>query len=107
MSAAALMYKACKFKPHAHRRRLHLSRLVNQRQGEVNETDRMQLDTLSSNIWFVWQEDCIKEWRSQSQAGDFLSTGILDADFAQAISSNQGLIELTQKEKDGFGNVVL
>lgn len=29
--------------------------------GRVSETYRMQLDTLSSNIWFVWQKNCIKE----------------------------------------------
>jgi len=31
----------------------------------------------------------------------------LEINFAQAISSNQGLIELTLKEQDGFGIVLL
>lgn len=46
----------------------------------VSETERRQLDTLSSNIWFVWQEDCIKEWKRHSQARSAYSISTVISD---------------------------
>lgn len=60
------------------------------------------MDTLSSNIWFVWQEKKLyKEGRERREPYALQ----LQIDLARAISANQGLIILTQKENAGYSEL--
>lgn len=88
---------------------MHLSMLVNQRQQE-SKWDRKEairhsvikyLVCLAVRLHLKSERDTAKHAQPTSYPLLF------QIDFAQAISSNQGLIELTQKEKDGFGIVPL